>query len=81
MPYAPVNGTDLYYTDHGSGPAIVFAHGVGGNHASWHHQVPYFRRWYRVITPDVRGFGNTVDVPEGPSTGGSEEHTSELQSH
>lgn len=65
MPYAPVNGTDLYYTDHGSGPAIVFAHGVGGNHASWHHQVAYFRRWYRVVTFDHRGFGNSKDPADG----------------
>lgn len=67
MPYAPVNGIELYYTDHGTGTPIVFAHGVGGNHASWHHQVPFFARWFRVITFDHRGFGNSHDVPDSPS--------------
>ena len=27
MPKAPINGIELYYESHGSGPAIVFAHG------------------------------------------------------
>ncbi len=66
MPYAPVNGIDLYYTDHGAGVPMVFAHGVGGNHASWHDQVACFSRWYRVITFDHRGFGNSRDLPDSP---------------
>lgn len=35
MPYAPINGTRMFYESHGEGPAIVFAHGRGGNHLSW----------------------------------------------
>lgn len=66
MPYAPVNGIDLFYTEYGAGPALVFCHGVGGNHASWHHQVPFFSRWYRVIAIDHRGFGNSHDLPDSP---------------
>ena len=31
MPFAPVNGIELYYEVHGSGPAVVFAHGSGVN--------------------------------------------------
>ena len=27
MPFAKVNGIELYYETHGSGPALVFAHG------------------------------------------------------
>ena len=29
VPYAPVNGIQLYYESHGAGPAVVFAHGAG----------------------------------------------------
>lgn len=66
MPTAQVNGCDLYYEVHGQGPALVFAHGVGGNHASWFQQVPYVSQWYQVVTFDHRGFGNSRDTPEGP---------------
>jgi len=62
MPLAPVNGIDLYYELHGSGPTVVFAHGAGGNHASWYQQVPFFSRFYEVVTFDHRGFGNSIDA-------------------
>ena len=58
MAFASVNGIDLYYESHGDGPAVVFAHGVGGNHASWYQQVPFFSRSYQAITVDQRGFGS-----------------------
>lgn len=54
----------LYYESHGSGPALVFVHGVGGNHASWHKQVPLFSKDYRVIVIDQRAFGNSTDVEQ-----------------
>jgi 3-oxoadipate enol-lactonase len=66
MPVLSTNGIDCYYESHGDGPAVVFAHGVGGNHASWYQQVPFFRRWYRAVTFDHRGFGNSTDVADGP---------------
>ena len=66
MPFAPINGIDLFYESHGSGPAIVFLHGRGGNHLSWWQQVPHFADRYRVITIDHREFGLTKDVDKGP---------------
>lgn len=66
MPTAAVNGIDLYYGDHGHGTPIVFAHGVGGNHASWYQQVDVFSHWYRVIAFDHRGFGNSRESADGP---------------
>jgi 3-oxoadipate enol-lactonase len=61
MPFAPVNGINLYYESHGSGPAVVFAHGAGGNHLSWWQQVPEFSKHFRCITFDHRAFGRSVD--------------------
>jgi 3-oxoadipate enol-lactonase len=61
MPYAPVNGIDLYYEDHGKGFPVVFAHGAGGNHLSWWQQVPALSRHYRCITYDHRGWGLSED--------------------
>jgi 3-oxoadipate enol-lactonase len=64
MPFAPVNGIELYYEVHGSGPPLVFAHGSGGNHLSWWQQVPFFSEYYQCITFDHRSFGVTRDEAE-----------------
>jgi len=61
MPFAPINGIDLYYESHGEGPAVVFAHGAGGNHLSWWQQVPFFSPHFRCITFDHRAFGRSRD--------------------
>lgn len=65
MPYAPVNGTEIYYEEHGKGFPVVLAHGAGGNHLSWWQQVPYFSTHYRCITYDARGWGLTLDHDDG----------------
>jgi 3-oxoadipate enol-lactonase len=54
----------LYYETAGHGPALIFLHGLGGNHLSWWQQVPYFMRWYTCVTVDQRSFGMSPD-PEG----------------
>ncbi len=66
MPYATVDGTRIYYESEGSGPVLVLVHGSGGNHAIWWQQVPYFAQRYRTITVDLRGFGGSDAVAEGP---------------
>ena len=33
---------EIHYERYGDGPALVFAHGAGGNAASWWQQVPRF---------------------------------------
>lgn len=62
MPYIEAGKSKLYYEDYGKGPAVVLAHGVGGNHASWFNQVPKLAKSYRVIVIDQRAFGNSTDV-------------------
>ncbi|HIA16345.1 MAG TPA: alpha/beta hydrolase [Dehalococcoidia bacterium] len=64
MPFASVNGTDIYYETHGSGPAVVFAHGSGGNHLAWWQQMPFFSKHYMCIIFDHRSFGLTKDESE-----------------
>ncbi len=66
MPLAPINGIDLYYETHGAGPAILFAHGQGGNALSWWQQVPFFQRSYRCVTFDQRAFGRSLDTSDPP---------------
>jgi pimeloyl-ACP methyl ester carboxylesterase len=62
MAECEVKGNTLYFESYGSGNSIVFAHGSGGNHASWFHQIAAFSAGFRVIVYDQRGFGNSVDV-------------------
>ncbi len=68
MPKAPINGIELYYESHGdeSAPAIVFAHGRGGNHISWWQQVAVFGNEYRCVTFDHRGWGDSLAEHGGP---------------
>jgi 3-oxoadipate enol-lactonase len=66
MPFAAVNGIDLYYETHGEGPALVFAHGGFGNHLSWWQQLAEFARSYRCVTFDHRGFGWSREPADGP---------------
>ncbi len=66
MPFASVNGIDLFYESHGEGPPIVFLHGRGGNHLAWWQQVPHFAGRYRCIAIDQREFGLTKEVKDGP---------------
>ena len=62
MPTVRANGTDLYYSVEGEGPAIVLCHGVGGNHLSWWQQVPQLSRDFTCITFDHRGFASSPNL-------------------
>lgn len=53
------DGEHIYYETYGQGNAIVFCHGLGGNHVIWYQQVAEFARSYRVVTWDQRGFGRS----------------------
>lgn len=59
------NGARIYYEDHGSGDAIVFAHGRGGNHLSWWQQIPAFAGDFRCIAFDHRSFGASTNPDDG----------------
>lgn len=81
MPTAQINGIELYYEVHGEGPAVVFAHGAGGNHLSWWQQVPVFARQYRCVIFDHRGFGQSLDAPNGPGSQAFVEDLKQLLDH
>ena len=47
-----------------SGPLLLFAHGWPESWYNWRHQMQYFsQRGYRVVAPDMRGYGST-DAPD-----------------
>ena len=55
-------GAEIYYQTQGAGPAVVLAHGIGGNHALWYGQIDALARSNRVILFDHRGFGLSRDL-------------------
>lgn len=57
MPQLRVDDFDMHYAEAGSGPPLVLVHGLGGSHLDWEHQIGHFAQHYRVIAPDLRGFG------------------------
>ena len=56
----------IAYEVTGQGPAIVFAHGLGGNHMSWFQQVAHFAPSHTCVTFAHRGFAPSTQFPSGP---------------
>ena len=56
---------DLHYEVSGSGPALLFAHGLGGNHLSWWQQVAHFAPNYTCVAFAHRGFAPSDPVSSG----------------
>ena len=59
-------GCTIHYEVTGSGPAIVFAHGLGGNHLSWWQQVAHFAPHYTCVAFAHRGFAPSDRIAGGP---------------
>src|SRR5277367_181348 len=57
------NGIKIHYAEAGEGPPVVLLHGFPETSYAWRHQVPQLAKTYRVIAPDLRGYGET-DKPE-----------------
>ena len=71
MPFLETRDIPIYYESHQNDsnqrPALVFAHGAGGNAGIWFNQIAHFSSDYQVIAFDHRCFGRT-GVPAEPLT-------------
>jgi len=65
MPTVHTREAKIYYDVCGpkDAPALVFAHGRGGNAASWWQQVAHFSDRYRCVAFDHRAFGRSTCAP------------------
>jgi len=71
----------IYYEVTGSGPAIVFAHGAGGNHLSWWQQIPYFSPRFTCVTFSHRTFAPSTEAANGPGPAAFVEDLAALIDH
>ena len=66
--FVDVNGIQLAYSDSGSGAVpVLLVHGFPLNRSMWDPQIGTLRAaGYRVIAPDLRGFGASGGAEGGP---------------
>jgi 3-oxoadipate enol-lactonase len=62
-----IDDIQLAYDDVGVGHAVVLIHGYPFNRSLWTEQTEALASRFRVVTPDLRGFGES-DTSDGPVT-------------
>ncbi len=62
--FVNVNGIIMHYVTIGNGPLIVFLHGFPEFWYSWRYQIPFFSKHFKVVVPDMRGYGETEKPAE-----------------
>lgn len=75
---ATIRGLRTAFFDAGTGPAIVFLHGLAGNATHWIHIAPHFADRFRVVGLDLPGCGETEEPRDGYSLHGYGEHVRAL---
>lgn len=64
VPKIDVNGTKLGYDDTGgNGPAVMLLHAGITDRRMWQHQLSALADHYRLIAPDLRGYGDS-ELPD-----------------
>lgn len=61
--FIDANGIRIHYLTAGNGPPVVLLHGFPESSYAWRHQIPALANHFRVITPDLRGYGQTDKPP------------------
>jgi pimeloyl-ACP methyl ester carboxylesterase len=64
MPVSIQSGVATHYEVAGAGPPMVLLHATPYDHGMWLYQMAHFSTWFRVIAPDIRGFGRSDQVSE-----------------
>ena len=63
--YADVGEVLLHYVTAGHGFPVVMIHGYPQTWWEWRHQIPALSEKYTVITPDMRGLGDSSRPQSG----------------
>ena len=60
--FVDIGGLNVHVAEAGAGEPLLMLHGWPQNWWMWRRQIPFFAQKFRVIIPDMRGFGWT-DAP------------------
>lgn len=58
-----IDGVEIGYDDRGQGLPVVLIHGFPFSRQMWQPQTAALTRRHRLITPDLRGFGESAGTP------------------
>jgi len=73
--------TDVYDAPFADAPTVLLIHGWGGSGWYWGETVERLRHTYRVIVPDMVGFGRSLPVRKGRGMAGQVEAMEYLMAH
>ena len=65
MPIKKINGINIHFESTGEGVPLLLIHGLGSSTKDWDAQVADFSRYFKVITVDLRGHGQS-EKPASP---------------
>ena len=57
------NGIDFHCVTAGEGPLVLLLHGFPQFWYAWRHQIPALAERFKVVAPDLRGYGDTAKPP------------------
>ncbi|MDZ4163952.1 MAG: alpha/beta hydrolase [Smithellaceae bacterium] len=63
-----VKGLRIEYLEGGKGETLVLLHGFGANKDNWTRMAKHLTPHFRVIAPDLPGFGESASNPDGDYT-------------
>src|SRR5262245_41946141 len=83
MPTLVIGDRRLSYEDYGSGRVALLIHGPPGNSRAWARVGERLAEQFRVIAPDLPGYGETTPQPPGeePDVGYASELVEALIRH
>jgi 3-oxoadipate enol-lactonase len=58
-----IGGFELAVEQRGAGPVLLLVHGFPLDHGMWHEQIEGLGQDFRVVAPDLRGFGESGVTP------------------
>src|SRR5436305_2523085 len=65
MPKLSLDGVEIYYEVHGSGPTLLLTHGYSPTSAMWQGQIEALSKHHQLVLWDMRGHGQS-DYPDDP---------------
>lgn len=57
------NGINIHYVTLGEGPLLLLLHGFPQSWHTWRHQILPLSKHFKVVAPDLRGYGETDKPP------------------